>query len=240
MKLCNAIHSFLAILLSCTGCQVPESNHPESDNDFATLMVIIDDRSGSTLSYDHPGIEQYEQLARGIKNSGSGILKVIIAGNPKPAHQPTINCILKSKNPIPENATLSERAEIVRNNEGITATNERSVFSFIKKVNEQVIHYQPFQDDDITNLADPLGRAVTILKTPAYGAHHKTLVIVSDGQHEDENGNPINIPLCLNEQELPKIKLYLIGWNKDANCFEGIEHYPLDSFEDLLIDMNFF
>lgn len=228
--------TLLLLTILIAGCNRTLESNPSSDY----LFIVLDDRSGSTSSQAHPSLEKYEKFINGIiKNPAGGLLKVIPVGNIKKEHNQTMQGRFRGLLPIPTTALLSEKGRLIRENEAIRKGNEQTKKDLLNLLDVRVIHYQPANDNDFTNLEEPFKRAVQILNDQSFAFHQKHLIIISDGKHEDKNGKLQSLPICLDDLNIPQFSLYLIGWNQAKNCLTEFDLHEPESFEDLLINLHF-
>jgi len=195
-----------------------------NDDNFS-LLVIGDDRSGSTSVNRKLTKDEYEEVFKNFIKSSYGTIAVRVIGNPKndnlEFHRlkvlPSYKKILidESKDP-----TLTERGkinlrnkQIVIKNDSIKQINEEHLNSFLDKIDENVINYKK-AGKDLTDINDIFSHLNDIVNESEYKKAKKiTIVLLSDGIHDatKEKVNKINF------DDKP-VEIHLIGW-KDKSVF---------------------
>lgn len=203
------------------------------------LLIIAEDRSGSTQGQRKLTAEQYREIFEAFAGKYCGEIDVRIIGNPSPQDRNffplVIECPQPTKN-IPPKALLTEKAAIAKENKKIQEQNKllekknkRKINAFVEKiVKQKIIRYRPHQDVDVTDIADFFSHLEKKLKEPTYRDYDKIfVVIISDGKH---NASRLSQPLHF--QSPVDALIYVIGWedmsvfgNQDVEEFESVDGF---------------
>jgi len=229
------LHLFLSLTTICS-IMLSCSNQPNSKTIainkatfFKTLVVIGDDRSGSTSEIRKFTKEDYIEIISCITKKGGGMVATCLIGNPKPESkepyiffaEPLENIILYDPND--HNLTLSERGAMKTKNDKIIASNklkliesEQMIKNFIDQtIVPNVLNYQS-SGKDYTDLDDALTRINTIINGKQYKEFDEIIVVIaSDGVNEPGiKKSPI-----LSKISNANAQVYLIGWKTSIDCF---------------------
>ncbi len=231
IKLC-----FLAILTTWFASCNSDSNGGKKDESFQdeirykkTLLVIGDDRSGSTSDIRKLTEEDYKTLFSAVNEQGGGTVAVCLIGNPLPqSREPYILTLDNQQNiqqydPRNTQLTLTEKSriklsndKIIADNDKVLASNENKITKFIvENILTNIIHYKP-SGIDHTDLDDAINRIDVLLHEPQFNDYEQLLVVfVSDGHHQPGKGNrPITQTL-----EMDRANVLLVGWETPDTCF---------------------
>ena len=210
------------------------------------LLIIADDRSGSTAVNRKLSKDNYEAILNKFATYHSGVIAVRVIGNPKndnlEFHRLTIKTKLKSLRKIDKlddalfksQPTLTEKAKYLKNynknydkinayNNIINESNKTKMDAFLNKIDDQIIKYKT-AGKDITDINDAFSHIHKIATESSFKSYkHVYIFILSDGVH-DANTNKVKaFPYIENAQ------IYLVGWKdltvfssytKDNNLFE--------------------
>ncbi|WP_299679439.1 hypothetical protein [uncultured Tenacibaculum sp.] len=238
--------SFLPIilLLFIFSCDSPKPNHnaiAEEEIPECKIMIVLgDDRSGSSESIQKLNKEDYKTIVDVINENGSGYFTSTIIGNPAPNSKEIFRLKVSALKPYKniltsEHPTLSEQAKQKKYNDKIKAKNEKikkknasKLNSFLSKtVQNSILGYKPYKGNDITNINLAFEHINKLLKEPKVEDYDKVMVVLfTDGVNEPRRSGKIEkikAKLALPDNA----ELFLIGW-KDTSIFEGIE---LNEFE---------
>jgi len=225
-----------------TGCYNPDRpvNSPANSGKFSkTLLVIGDDRSGSTSDIRKFNKEDYRILFEKVGSKGGGAVAVCLIGNPSPQKREPYTIGLKSLenietyDPKDPGLTLTQKGNLKAKNENINGQNEatlkeqrNNIEAFIAKFLEpNVINYLPSGPDD-TDLDDAIDRINTLIHEPQYEYFDNTIIVfISDGKNESHNHKrPIT-----NKLTAPNAEIYLVGWETETACFTGRNIHKMSS-----------
>lgn len=238
--------SFLPIilLLFIFSCDSPKPNHnaiAEEEIPECKIMIVLgDDRSGSSESIQKLNQDDYKAIVDVINQNGSGYFTSTIIGNPAPNSKEIFRLKVSALKPYKniltsEHPTLSEQAKQKKYNDKIKAKNEKikkknasKLNSFLSKtVQSSILNYTPYKGKDITNINLAFEHINKLLKEPNVEDYDKVMVVLfTDGVNEPRRSGKIEkikAKLALPDNA----ELFLIGW-KDTSIFEGIE---LNEFE---------
>ncbi len=239
-RLLNLSHPvFIGILFiaffSSTCRQDTSGNTTQKPNDeatdyFRTLLVIGDDRSGSTTDIRKLTTGEYKDIFNTISQKGGGTVAVCLIGNPlDQSREPYILQLNPLQNTMPfdprdTKLTLTEKSKIKLNNDKIIADNKKALEANTSKidqfistiVNPNIINYKP-SGVDRTDLDDALGRINTLIHEPGYQNYDQiTVVLLSDGVNEPSNAK-VDIKSRISH---PNAHVCLVGWQTTVNCFD--------------------
>ncbi|MBL7558296.1 hypothetical protein JAO71_00660 [Olleya sp. YSTF-M6] len=230
--------TFLAITLtSCVdGASKAHSAMQEEDIPDCKIMIILgDDRSGSSQSIQKLDKTDYEAVIDIINQNGHGYFASTIIGNPAPNSKEIFRLKVSALKPYEdiltsENPTLTEQAKQKKHNEKIKAKNEKikkknqsRLKSFLSKTLESsILGYKPHKGNDITNIDLAFGHINKLLKEPNIEDYDKVIVaLFTDGVNEPVRSGKI-VDIKNNLELTDNAELYLVGW-KDTSVFGGIE-----------------
>lgn len=219
----------LAFICSCdnenSSSKPAIGDHQETNIKSSSLLIIAEDRSGSTGNIRKMTVDDYSKIFHSFAEKHSGIVAVRVIGNPKPEDNAFYRLEIKPFSPIlpnDEDATLDEKAMITsknklisKENEALTLANQKAITDFLESViTPKIIEYRP-SNKDISNIEDALEHIQTLIDEPSVHQYsEKELIIISDGMHD---ANKLKGKLALNNSE---IKTYVIGW-KDLTIFSA-------------------
>ncbi len=243
MKNKLVIFLFLAIttLVSCDEAKkksekdVPSTT--EKIADCKTLLIIAEDRSGSTSSHRKLTAQDYKKIITEFQEKANGQVAIRVIGNPAPAEREFFTLQVAAQKPyieIPKDALMSkkgklrkENQKIAKENKVIATKNKKNASKFIgSKVTKHVLNYKPYKGRDLTNIKDALQHIETKIKEPTFKSYDKVQVlIISDGKHD-----ATKLKEELKFQPSENLDLYLIGW-EDQNVFSNVTN--IESFESV-------
>lgn len=240
MKIKNYLTLVLSISLLLASCGDKKTKthtiSEEEDIPDCKIMIILgDDRSGSSESIQKLSKEDYENLINIISENGNGYFTSTIIGNPAPNAKEIFRVKISALKPYEniltsENPTLTEQAKqkkhnekIKRKNESIKKKNQNRINSFLSKTLQQnILDYTPYNNKDITNINLAFQHINKLLKEPKIDDYDKIIVaLFTDGVNEPNRSGKIeNIT---NQIELTdNAELFLVGW-KDSSVFEDLD-----------------
>ena len=205
--------------------------------DCKTLLIIAEDRSGSTTDHRKLTAQDYKKIITQFQEKANGQVAVRVIGNPAPAEREFFTLVIAPQKPyieIPNDAKMSTKGKLRKDNEKIAleneqiiANNKRATSNFIaSKVNQHVLNYKPYKKRDLTNIKDALHHIETKIKEPTFKSYDKVQVlIVSDGKHD-----ATKLKEKLQFQPTQNLDLFLIGW-LDQSVFSNVTN--IDSFESV-------
>lgn len=208
------------------------------------LLIIGDDRSGSTSVNRKLTLDDYKKILESFGRFHTGTVAVRVIGNPKndnlefhrmsltPFYQllpsdPNV-CCLSSKNQL----TLTELetyklsvAKIKQENDKIGSLNRSELDRFIEVIENDVINYTK-GGKDVTDINDALLHINQIINEKIFESYSKIYVILlSDGIHDADNKKVENF------QTRDGVQIHLVGW-KNKEIFTS--PYSYESKEGLL------
>ncbi|OEK09525.1 hypothetical protein A8C32_12515 [Flavivirga aquatica] len=233
---------FLASLISLftfSCVDAPSKAHTataEEDIPDCKIMVILgDDRSGSSESIQKLNKEDYETIINVISENGNGYFASTIIGNPAPGSKEIFRVKISAQKPYKniltsDNPTLTEQAKQKKVDEKIKLKNEKIVKKNKSRINtflsqtlqKNILAYKPYKNKDITNIDLAFEHINKLLKEPGIDDYDKIMVVLfTDGVNEPVRSGKIQT--IKNELMLPdNAELHLVGW-KDTSIFGGIE-----------------
>ncbi|CAL2092152.1 putative lipoprotein [Tenacibaculum sp. 190524A05c] len=241
--------SFLSIilLLLILSCDSPKPNpnmFAEEEIPECKIMIVLgDDRSGSSESIQKLNKEDYKAIVDVINQNGSGYFTSTIIGNPAPNSKEIFRLKVSALKPYKniltsEHPTLSEQAKQKKYNDKIKAKNEKikkknasKLNSFLSKtVQTSILGYKPNKGKDITNIDLAFEHINKLLKEPNVEDYDKVMVVLfTDGVNEPRRSGKIEE--IKTKLALPdNAELFLIGW-KNTSIFEGIEFSEFEGKE---------
>jgi hypothetical protein len=241
---------FLLLVITATSFSCGNQNNRSAEGDksdgaveanhYKTLLIIGDDRSGSTSDIRKLTAEEYQMLFESVAKNGGGAVAVCLIGNPLPqSREPFILPLASLENPIPYNPkdtrlTLSQKkvirkknAAIAENNQQKLNQNKTAIGDFLaKEINPKVVEYRP-SGKDYTDINDALRRINILCNEPQYRDYDKIVVaLLSDGKNQPRDNRVEPIVEQLNNT---RIQLLLVGWNQPTECFKDIKPEILSS-----------
>jgi len=236
-------HYLLQVIFACIlifSCgESPKNQHSldveEDIADCKIMIVLGDDRSGSSQNIQKMNAEDYQNLVNIISENGHGYFTSTIIGNPAPNSKEIFRVKISALKPYEsiitsENPTLTEQAKQKKHNEKIKLRNEKIKkknaskvnFFLSKTLNQNILNYKPNNGKDITNIDLAFQHINKLLKEPNIEDYDKIIVVLStDGVNEPKRSG--RIETIKTNLELPdNAELYLIGW-KDTSVFSSIE-----------------
>ena len=205
--------------------------------DCKTLLIIAEDRSGSTTNHRKLTAQDYKKIVTEFQAKSNGQVAVRVIGNPAPAEREFFIFQVEAQKPyleIPKDALMSKKGKIRNDNKkialenkDIAAKNERAGSNFISsKVSQHILNYKPYKGKDITDIANALHHIETKIKEPTFKNYDKIqILIISDGKHD---ASKLKEKLKFNPTS--NLDLYLIGW-QDQSVFSNVTN--IDSFESV-------
>ena len=199
------------------------------------MLIVGDDRSGSSQSIQKLNKEDYTSLISIITENGNGYFTSTIIGNPAPNSKEIsrvkISKLKPNKNILTsDNPTLSEQAKQKKSNEKnklrndkIKKKNEQRIATFLtQSLQQNILNYKPYKGNDITNIDLCFEHINKLLKEPNIDDYDKIVVaLFTDGVNEPvKSGRIKKIEQTLNLPD--NAELFLVGW-KDTSVFSGIE-----------------
>jgi len=226
-----------------------ENNKPPDSqiNYTKTLLVIGDDRSGSTSDIRKLTEEDYKTLFNAVNEKGGGTVAVCLIGNPQAQNrEPYMLSLTPMKkvqayNPKDTHLTLTEKSRIKLQNDKIIEANQQAmqansenISDFIgDPVKKNILDYHPAGVDH-TDLDDAIRRINTLVNEPGYSKYDNIIVVmVSDGCHQPGKGErPISASLAH-----PKAKVYLVGWETPLTCFGSAQINQFSSKDAMITEV---
>jgi len=206
---------------------------------FKTLLVIGDDRSGSTSDIRKLKEEDYQALFTAVSEKGGGTVAVCLIGNPHSQNkEPYLLKLELLQNTVPydprdTHLTLTEKSRVKLKNDKINESNKKALEDNQEKINQYIstvikntiIAYKP-NGVDHTDLDDAIFRLNTLIHEPGYKDYNNIVVVMlSDGKNQPVKAvKPITAILSH-----LGAKVYLVGWNTGTNCFQtaGLEKFSV-------------
>lgn len=208
----------------------------KKDESCKTLLLIAEDRSGSTANHRKLSAGNYSQIFTTFIEKMTGQVAVRIIGNPtlqdqeffrfnaEPPYQPVS---------MPGNANLDDEGlnrcqneKIDKMNNQIKSKNQDTVKSFVQSVVEpKIIQYKPDAKKDVTNIADALQHIQELVNEPTFENSKIIVLIISDGE---QTSSTLKSPLTFNPNK--PLTVYLVGW-KDTSVFSKVP--DIKNFESI-------
>lgn len=224
------------LIVSCKPSNGPKPCPPniqmpqnlEVDETCKTLLIIAEDRSGSTTDHRKFTDEDYQLICGEFASKFSGTIALRIIGNVSPQDRefyrinfkPSLKPITLKEDPLmsEKGLNLCQNLAIDEMNETIKKDNEILINNFLQNViKPKVLGYKPFEDKDITDIWESFNHIEGIINEPQNDAFkHIMLLIVSDGEHDAKKAAE---KVLLNPSR--PITLFTMGW-KDQSVFEKI------------------
>lgn len=229
-------------IVSCgdTKSNAHTAQEQEEIPDCKIMIILGDDRSGSSESIQKLNKEDYQSIINVIAENGHGYFASTIIGNPVPNSKEIFRVKLSAQKPFKnvltsENPTLTEQAKQKKADEKIKLTNEKIVKKNESRINtflsqtlqKNILGYTPYKKKDITNIDLAFDHINKLLKEPGIDDYDKIMIVLfTDGVNEPVRSGKIEaIKNKLNLTD--NAELHLIGW-KDTSVFDGVE---VDQFE---------
>ncbi|WP_397363974.1 hypothetical protein [Olleya sp. R77988] len=228
----------LTILLSSckgSGSKAHTAMQEEDIPDCKIMIILGDDRSGSSQSIQKLDKTDYQAIIDVINQNGNGYFASTIIGNPAPNSKEIFRLKVSALKPFEniltsDNPTLTEQAKQKKHNEKIKAKNEKikkknqsRLNTFLSKTLESsILTYKPYKGNDITNIDLAFEHINKLLKEPNIEDYDQIIVaLFTDGVNEPvKSGRIEKIKNTL--QLTDNAELYLVGW-KDTSVFGGAE-----------------
>ncbi len=205
-----------------------------------TLLIIADDRSGSTGDIRKMNANDYADIFKAYAEKHYGQIAVRVIGNPAPQDKQLYLLEIKNYLPyqkIPAKEKMSIKAkirnknkEIAQQNLIIDRENQQKIDEYVQTViKPHIIAYKPYKNRDITNVEDAFAHIDKKISEPTFDNYDNIqVVIISDGIHD---ATRVKKPLKLNPtKHNDKIQVFLIGW-KDTKPFKDIKN--VSEFESI-------
>ncbi|CAL2081596.1 hypothetical protein [Tenacibaculum sp. 190524A05c] len=234
----------LLLILSCDSPKPTPNMFAEEEIPECKIMIVLgDDRSGSSESIQKLNKDDYKAIVDVINQNGSGYFTSTIIGNPAPNSKEIFRLKVSALKPYKniltsEHPTLSEQAKQKKYNDKIKAKNEKikkknasKLNSFLSKtVQTSILGYKPNKGKDITNIDLAFEHINKLLKEPNVEDYDKVMVVLfTDGVNEPRRSGKIEE--IKTKLTLPdNAELFLIGW-KNTSIFEGIEFSEFEGKE---------
>ena len=203
--------------------------------DCKIMIILGDDRSGSSESIQKLNKEDYESIINVITENGNGYFASTIIGNPAPNSKEIFRVKVSKLKPYKniltsDNPTLTEQGKQKKANEKVKLKNDKikkknasRVNTFLSKTLQQnILGYKPYKGNDITNINLAFEHINKLLKEPNTDDYDKIMVVLfTDGVNEPKRSGRIeNITnqLALTDNA----ELFLVGW-KDTSVFDGMD-----------------
>jgi len=243
-------HYLIVIILlfnNCDGNKKNETIKPEKKY-IKTLLVIGDDRSGSSNKIRKLTTDDYRAIFNKIAISGGGTISVSIIGNPEPqSTEPYLISLPQLTDTIwfdnnDKDLLMQDRTNILSENKKIKSANEENLMQSKSKIDSfisstilpKIINYHSDGGDN-TDLDESIKQINTLVHTSIFNDYDKVIVVIfSDGKNEP-NGKLIPINSLL---EHDKLILYLIGWTEKTECFKVSNIFNLSSKEIFIEELN--
>jgi len=209
----------------------------ELRTDCKSLLIIAEDRSGSTSNHRKLTAQDYKKIITEFQAKANGQVAIRVIGNPAPAEREFFMLQVESQKPyieIPKDALMSKKGKLRKDNEkiaieneAIAAKNKSNASKFISsKVVKHILNYKPYKGRDLTDIKNALHHIETKIKEPTFKSYDKIqILIISDGKHD-----ATKLKEDLQFQPTENLDLYLIGW-QDQNVFSNVTN--IDSFESV-------
>ncbi len=243
------VPALVAGLLLFAGCgsDAPPSRSPvgktmardEALPDCRVLMVIMEDRSGSTAENRKLTVDDYRRIAERFADRFSGVIAARVIGNPAPEDRNFFRFEVPAPRPykeVPEGATLSERAKVKQRNQEIAAENRRRreeararLGEWLQRVEQRIVQYKPV-GRGVTDIRDALIHLDGLIAEPTFRNYDQVVVVLlSDGVH-DADRKPVE---GLFRPRRPVI-LNLIGWENPEVFGSDVDVQQFESKDGFL------
>ena len=230
----------LSLFILTTGC--PTDSEETKNNQIQkkfSLLIVMEDRSGSTNDLRKITPEKYKKLFNAFIEKNCGQIAVRVIGNPAPEDNNFYLVDLDCPKPlkkIPKGITIDKRAHLVslnkkiaKRNSELEQKNKEKVEKFIRDtIIPHIINYKPYKGRDVTDIHGAFEKLETKLEEAGYeNFDNIDVLIVSDGVHDASH---IKQPLQL---KMDKGHLYVVGW-KDLSVFKGIKPKRFESVDGFI------
>ena len=188
------------------------------------LLIITEDRSGSTGAIRKLNTEDYAALFHAFANTHYGTIAVRVIGNPIANDRAFYRLEIpapKPLNPINSELNIDIKAKLTQENKKIDADNNLLTTSIHNQIQDfitntiqpKIIQYHP-DGKDLTNIQDAFDHLNTFLNEPSINEFvDRKIVFLSDGIHDySKLGRTLHF-------DNSKITTYTVGW-KDISVFE--------------------
>jgi len=208
----------------------------EEDIPDCKIMIILgDDRSGSSESIQKLNKDDYEAIIDVISENGNGYFASTIIGNPAPNSKEIFRVKISAQKPYKniltsDNPTLTEQAKQKKANEKVKLKNEKIIKKNESRVNtflsqtlqKNILGYKPYKNNDITNINLAFEHINKLLKEPNIDDYDKIMVVLfTDGVNEPKRSGKIE-EITNRLMLTDNAELFLVGW-KDTSVFDDIE-----------------
>lgn len=218
-----------------TNTQVDISN-VEKNTSCKALLVIAEDRSGSTIDVRKLNNLQYKGLLENFCKHFHGMVAVRIIGNPEPADRDFFRLNIEAPYVSvisPEGGTLDDEAlartkniAIQKENNNIEKRNNNTLDSFIQNiVIPKIEGYQPAANKDVTNITDALHHIQMLADEPDWADARIMVVFISDGLHDADTKVPVFAPSH-------PVDVFLVG-TENEKPFQNIPGEKIHRFESV-------
>lgn len=238
----------VVIFASCNNNSNEQTTQPVATTDTEvphckTLLVIGDDRSGSTTDIRRLEVDDYKQMMTTVCEKGGGAFACVIIGNPDPQNKQTFRKtfdLQHSHKAKTKGATLSQDEKVMHDNEKIDAENQSILAAnaakcdeFCKIINDAFINYKP-ANKDLTDINDALLHIKTLINEPTYSDYDNIIVaLFCDGVNQP-HGSKVE-PITVKLESSKSFTLYTIGW-KDLTTFADVPNKGAFDSKDGLIE----
>jgi len=233
-----------ALFISCNNQPTPTQVVSNQPMYFKTLLVIGDDRSGSTNDIRKFSEDDYRLLLSSVAKKGGGTVAVSLIGNPKPESKEPYSFFaehlenIEAFDPKDSRLTLTQRGAIKAKNDKILEKNRLILEQTDKKITDfihttlvpNIINYKA-SGNDFTDLEDALSRINTLINEQQYQNYDRIIVaLASDGVNQPGR---TKLPIS-GKIHNAKTEVYLIGWETQTNCFDVKSIEKLSEKSELL------
>lgn len=218
------------ILWFSIGCNTQTAQLPSLDKPQKVLIVVGDDRSGSTTAIRKFDINDYRQLFTLIQQYGGGTLAVEIIGNPQPQHRQPFTYFIKPAHPLyqfdPRDPTYTLTQKKIMNlkndslnqlNQSIIQENLKRIEEYLSEIQNNIINYAPAGGDH-TDINTSFSYINKLLNQPTFNQYDKIFIIVcSDGIHQPRS----RIEPITEKLQAGRAEVLLLGWETDKQSIES-------------------
>ncbi|MGC8866150.1 MAG: hypothetical protein ACP5O2_10580 [Bacteroidales bacterium] len=227
---CNFIVISTIFGLLISGCQNQTTPIPPLSKPQKVLIVVGDDRSGSTVAIRKLDTNDYRQLFNLIQQYGGGTLAVEIIGNPQPQQKQPFTYFIKPAfplyqfDPMDPKYTLTQKKNMnLKNdslnilNQSISRENQSRINKYLTEIQNNVITYIP-SGGDHTDINSSFLYINKLLNEPIFNQYNKTIIIIcSDGIHQPRS----KIEPITEKLQGGRAEVLLLGWQTDKQVIEG-------------------
>jgi hypothetical protein len=200
-------------------------------NNPNNLLIIGDDRSGSTKRIDKLTLNDYKEIFTTIENNGGGFVYIFLIGNPMPESYTPLYVQIKPKSINIDKPAICSKYKIIaclekvtkinkeinKNNELIINDNRTKINQILSEIDRKIIQYEYGSGKDLTNLDDVIDRINKKLNdiTCNNPDINTSIALISDGWNEPKTDGitPLKKVLDLSNKNS---KCIFIGWENDA------------------------